>query len=192
MIVDEEGDASGASPSLDTWVSLNIYWGCTWESPSLSVWHTLIFFHHLPSRTWKLPSYITHCRLIREVSTLIKWFSSTENKDFQEELLFLLPAQKDLQQKSKLKKCKTAKWKTGAEAEKNRTAYKGELFRGTSATQIKKPWIDAWKLIVWSILSKKFRSKIWAGDLLRIFPSSRQNLFLDSRHQILNFHAIWG
>jgi hypothetical protein len=49
-----------------------------------------------------------------------------------------LPAQKSLQRKSKLKDCKTAKRKTGAEAEKNRTAEKGEFFRGTSATQIKK------------------------------------------------------
>ena len=43
-----------------------------------------------------------------------------------------------MQQKSKLKNCKTAKRKTGAEAEKNRTAEKEEFFRGTSATQIKK------------------------------------------------------
>jgi len=49
-----------------------------------------------------------------------------------------LPAQKSLQRKSKLKDCKTAKRKTGAEAEKNRTAEKGEFFRGSSATQIKK------------------------------------------------------
>ena len=43
-----------------------------------------------------------------------------------------------MQQKRKLKNCKTAKQKIGAEAEKNRTAEKGEFFRGTSATQIKK------------------------------------------------------
>ena len=49
-----------------------------------------------------------------------------------------MPAQKSLQRKSKLKDCKTAKRKTGAEAEKNRTVEKGEFFRGTSATQIKK------------------------------------------------------
>jgi len=48
-----------------------------------------------------------------------------------------LPAQKSLQRKSKLKDCKTAKRKTGAEAEKNRTAEKGEFFRGTYATQSK-------------------------------------------------------
>ena len=65
----------GASPSLDAWVSLNIYWGCTWASPSLSVWYSRIFFHHLPSHTWKLPSYITHCRLIREISALLKIIS---------------------------------------------------------------------------------------------------------------------
>ena len=52
--------------------------------------------------------------------------------------MFLLPAQKRLQRKSKLKNCKTAKRKTGAEAEKNKTAEKGEFFLGTSATQIKK------------------------------------------------------
>ena len=56
----------------------------------------------------------------------------------QEGLLFLLPAQKILQRKSKLKDYKTANRKTGAEAEKNKTAEKGEIFRGTSATQIKK------------------------------------------------------
>ena len=49
-----------------------------------------------------------------------------------------MPAQKSLQRKSKLKDCKTAKRKTGAEAEKNRTTEKGEFFRGTSATHIKK------------------------------------------------------
>ena len=76
--------------------------------------------------------------MIREVSALLKKNSSTANKDFQEGLLFLLPAQKFLQRKSKLKDCKTAKRKTGAEAEKNRTIEKGEFFRGTSATQIKK------------------------------------------------------
>ena len=65
-------------------------------------------------------------------------FFSTANKDFQEELLFLLPSQKSFQRISKLKDCKTAKRKTWAEAEKNRTAEKGEFFRGTSATQIKK------------------------------------------------------
>ena len=43
-----------------------------------------------------------------------------------------------MQRKSKLKDCKTAKRKTGAEAEKNRTPEKEEFFRGTSATQIKK------------------------------------------------------
>ena len=43
-----------------------------------------------------------------------------------------------MQQKSKLKNCETEKRKTGAEAEKNRTVEKGEFFRGTSATQIKK------------------------------------------------------
>ena len=43
-----------------------------------------------------------------------------------------------MQIKSKLKICKTAKRKTGADAEKNRTAEKEEFFRGTSATQIKK------------------------------------------------------
>src|SRR3954462_3533808 len=52
--------------------------------------------------------------------------------------MFLLPAQKCLQRKSKLKDCKTAKRKTGAEAEKNRTTERKEFFRGTSATQIKK------------------------------------------------------
>ena len=40
--------------------------------------------------------------------------------------------------KFKLKDCKTAKRKTGAEAEKNITAEKREFFRGTYATQIKK------------------------------------------------------
>jgi hypothetical protein len=49
-----------------------------------------------------------------------------------------LPAQKSLQRKSKLKVRKTTKGKTGAEAEKNRTAERKEFFRGTSATQIKK------------------------------------------------------
>ena len=55
-----------------------------------------------------------------------------------ERLLFLLPAQKIFQRKSKLKDCKTAKRKTGAEAEENRTTEKREFFRGTSTTQIKK------------------------------------------------------
>ena len=52
--------------------------------------------------------------------------------------MFLLPAQKGLQRKSKLKDCKTAEQKTGAEAEKNRTIEKGVFFRVTSTTQIKK------------------------------------------------------
>src|SRR3954469_3399919 len=51
---------------------------------------------------------------------------------------FSLAFPKSLQRKSKLKDCKTAKRKTGAEGEKNRTTEKGEFFRGTSATQIKK------------------------------------------------------
>ena len=51
--------------------------------------------------------------------------------------MFLLPAQTSLQIKSKLKDCKTAKRKTGAEAEKNRTADKGKFFLGTFANQIK-------------------------------------------------------
>src|SRR3954467_14152971 len=40
--------------------------------------------------------------------------------------------------KSKLKDCKTVKRKTGAEAEKNRTAERKEFFLGTYETQIKK------------------------------------------------------
>ena len=51
--------------------------------------------------------------------------------------MFILNAQKFFQRKSKLKDCKTAKRKTGAEAEKNRTAERKEFFRGTSVTQIK-------------------------------------------------------
>ena len=43
-----------------------------------------------------------------------------------------------MQQKRKLKNCKTTKRKTGAEAEKNRTEEKGEFFRGTYTTEIKK------------------------------------------------------
>ena len=66
----------------------------------------------------------------------------------QEELLFLFPTQKSLQTKSKLKYCKTAKRKTRAEAEKNRTAERKEFFRGTCATQIKKLLTDAWNVIV--------------------------------------------
>ena len=42
-----------------------------------------------------------------------------------------------------LKDCKTTKIKTGAEAEKNRTAERKEFFRDTSATQIKKLRTDA-------------------------------------------------
>ena len=76
--------------------------------------------------------------MFREVSTLLKELSSIANKYFQEDLLFILSSQKSLQRKIKLKDCKTAKRKTGAEAEKNRTTEKGEFFRGTSATQIKK------------------------------------------------------
>ena len=53
-------------------------------------------------------------------------------------MLFLLPSQKILQIKIKLKDFKTAKIKTGTEAEKNRTAERKEFFRDTSATQIKK------------------------------------------------------
>ena len=64
-------------------------------SPTLRFWHSLIFFHHLPLHTWKLPSEETHHKLIRAVSALNKliplslcWkqrFStmSTVSQDFQ-------------------------------------------------------------------------------------------------------------
>ena len=90
----------------------------------------------------------------QEVSTVLKKITSTGNKDFQEGILFLLIYQKFLQRKSKLKICKTAKIKTGAEAEKKRTVERKEFFWGNSATQIKKLRTNAWKIIVWSILSK--------------------------------------
>src|ERR1041385_2498355 len=109
-----------------------------WASPSLSVRHSRIFFHHLPSHTLKLPSYITHHKLIREVSTLNKIIFPTGYKDILEELLFLKSAKKFLQRKSKLKVCKSGARQNVAESMKNRTTGSTEFFRGTSATQIKK------------------------------------------------------
>ena len=42
---------------------LEYFLGVPGASPSLSSWHSWIFFYHLPSHTWKLPSYETHRNL---------------------------------------------------------------------------------------------------------------------------------
>ena len=63
-----EGDARG-TPKLRRLSLLEYFLGVLGASPSWSSWHSWIFFHHLPSHTWKLPSYETHHKLIRVVST---------------------------------------------------------------------------------------------------------------------------
>ena len=68
----------------------------------------------------------------------VKLFSSTENKDLQEELLILLPAQKILQRKASLRIAKLRKEKLGQKLRKTEQQREENFFRGTSATQIKK------------------------------------------------------
>ena len=58
----------GGIPKLRRLSLLEYFLGCMGTSPRLSAWHSCIFFHHLPSHTWKLPSYETHHKMIRVVS----------------------------------------------------------------------------------------------------------------------------
>ena len=107
-------------------------------SQSLSGWHSWIFFHHLPSHTWKLPSYITHHNLISEVSTHNKInFFLLEIKITLNSFFFLKISKKFLQRKSKLKVWKMKKRQNRTESVKDRPADSKEFFRDTSATQIK-------------------------------------------------------
>ena len=59
----------GGIPKLRRLSLLEYFLRVPGASLSLSFWHSWIFFHHLPSHTWKLPSYETHHKLIRVVST---------------------------------------------------------------------------------------------------------------------------
>ena len=111
-------------PKLRHLSLLEYFLGVPRASPSLSSWHSWIFFHHLPSHTWKLPSYETHHKLIRVVSANNKliplglcWkqrFSivDTVSQD----------CQNFLQRKSLRKNCKTEEAQNRAESGKNRTA----------------------------------------------------------------------
>ena len=106
----------------------------------------------------KIP-FIHNSLQSREVSALLKLFSSTTNKYFQEGLLFLLPSQNFLQRKSKLKDCKTVKRKTGTEAEKNRTVERKEFFSMHFCNSNQKTLNRRLKGNCMEHTVKKFRSK---------------------------------